>query len=298
MKKYLQGLLLIVFFLVLAQGINSEEPAPVGSKNCLWKVTSKTNTVYLLGSIHFLKKENYPLGKPYENAYNNSKILIVEADTSGGGQEERIAALTKRLGFYNKGKTLNDVLSTETYKLAKAQMESSGLDISKYSNAKPWFLALMIYSVKLQSYGFSPEFGVDNYFMKRSRAEGKKIIQLETAEYQLNLFNTLPEKTQEMLLLQTIKEIEMTEKEASTVVNSWLTGDDKTLKDVLLSSFKDYPELYQKILTDRNNSWLPKIENFLRRRDNYLVVVGTGHLIGDNGLVNQLKERGYEVIRQ
>ncbi|MBF0520560.1 MAG: TraB/GumN family protein, partial [Nitrospirae bacterium] len=267
-------------------------------KNCLWKVKSKTNTVYLLGSIHFLKAENYPLGKPYENAYNDSKIIVVEADTGASGQGQRIASLTKQQGFYHNGKTLKGVLSTGAYKIAKAQVESSGLDISKYDTAKPWFLALMIYSVKLQSYGFSPEHGVDNYFMMRSRAEGKKIIQLETAEYQLGLFNTLPEKTQEMLLLQTIKEIEMTEKEASTVVNSWLTGDDDTLKDVLLSSFKDYPELYKKLIIDRNNNWLPQIENFLQGTENYLIVVGTGHLIGDNGLVNLLKKRGVEVVRQ
>jgi uncharacterized protein YbaP (TraB family) len=108
----------------------------------------------------------------------------------------------------------------------------------------------------------------------------------------------LPPKTQEAALLQTLKELDMMEKEFDAIVQAWKIGDTKRLEDSLLESFKEYPEVYQKIVSERNKNWIPKIEESLKRRGKTMLVVGAAHLVGTDGVVELLRNKGYVVEPQ
>jgi hypothetical protein len=114
-------------------------------------------------------------------------------------------------------------------------------------------------------------------------------------EYQIDLFDGMSERTQELLLLQTLKDVHAMEGVVHTIVKAWASGDMKTLDSVLLRSLREHPEVYQRFVSDRNRAWLPKIESYLSQSENYMVVVGAGHLAGKDGIIEMLKAKGYSV---
>ncbi|MEW5979711.1 MAG: TraB/GumN family protein [Acidobacteriota bacterium] len=260
-------------------------------KSCLWKVRSKTSVMYLLGSIHILKKEAYPLSPAIEEAFNDSRKLVVEVDLDGEGQNATRALMLSK-GLYSGGRTLSQTISSQAFEKAKVACRELGLSLDRMSFFKPWLLAITLTALKLQTLGFDPEYGIDKYFSDKARTTGKSIIGLETLEYQVGRFEAMSEQLQESLLLQTLDELETVESEFDQIVNSWSKGDLTGL-ETLLESFKEYPEAYQLLLVERNRNWMPQIESLLKDKQNCLVVVGAAHLIGEDGLVRMLKDRGY-----
>jgi uncharacterized protein YbaP (TraB family) len=147
----------------------------------------------------------------------------------------------------------------------------------------------------LQQLGFDPNQGLDKYFFDKAKLAKKEIVGLETIEYQLGFFDGMEMGTQELLLLQTLNDLETLEGEFDEIVKSWATGDIEALERTLLKDFAEYPEVYKRFVSERNRNWLPKIESLVGQRDNYLVIVGTLHLVGKEGVIELLKERGYSV---
>lgn len=287
-----------VIFLIWmeSQGLYGVNNLGAAEKTSLWKIQSKTNTVYLLGSIHYLRAENYPLNQTIEDAFKDSKNLVLEIDLGGADQKaSQQVMITKAV--YTNGKSLKESISEKTYGLAAQQAQGLGIDIQTLNSFKPWFVALAIATMKLQSLGFDPNYGVDRYFYQKAKEDSKAVTGLETVEYQINLFDGMPEKTQESLLEETIRDLDTAEADVSKVVNAWASGDIATLDTALLQTVRDYPEVYQKLILDRNRNWLPKIEGLLTQKENYLVVVGAGHLAGKDGVVEMLKAKGYAVVQ-
>jgi len=272
-------------------------PASSAAENSpLWKVRSKNNVVYLLGSIHYLKPQNYPLDPAIEAAFKDAKKLAFEIDLESGeaGQREQLMVLK---GVYADGKTLKDHVAPETYALAEKQLKALRLDIQIFNQFEPWVTALTVLGLKLQAMGFDPGQGIDRYFFRKAKKERKETVGFETLEYQLGLFDGLPERVQEALLLQSLDDADLTETAASAVVKAWASGDLQALDALLLQGMRDHPELYRALIVDRNRAWLPKIESYLSQNENYLVIVGAGHLAGKDGLIEMLKAKGYSVER-
>lgn len=284
----------LVFISLASSLLHPQEKPGVNEKSFLWKVQSKKNTVYILGSIHFLKKDSYPLGKTIEKAFNDTKKLVLEIDPASLNQESSQRAMLMK-GLYDNSRTLKENISEGTYTLAEKQAKKLGMDIRTLNKFEPWFIALTITTLKLRKLSLSPNYGIDKYFSDKARKAEKEILSLETFEYQINLFDKMGQGTQELLLLQTLKDVDVMEKEFNRIVDSWATGDMKRLEKILLGSFGEYPEVYQKLISDRNRRWLPKIERFLAQSENYMVIVGAGHLVGKEGLIELLKEKGYSL---
>ena len=271
----------------------AQERQKVSSKSFLWKVQSKKNAVYILGSVHFLKKEHYPLPKAIEDAFADAKRLVLEIDIEGLGLE-----ITQRMmlkAIYDNGKTLQESISKEAFTLAGKRAKELGLDIYMLNQFEPWYVALTLATLKLQNLGFNPNYGVDKYFSMKAKETGKEIASLETLEYQIDLFDRMSPATQELLLLQTLRDLDVMEKEFNRIIGAWAGGDAKTLEALLLKSFREFPEIHQKLVSERNRNWLHKIENFLAHNENFIVVVGAGHLVGKDGVIELLKEKGYLV---
>jgi uncharacterized protein YbaP (TraB family) len=281
------SILIVLVFSVLAQEVVSQS-----KKSFLWRVQSKTTTVYVLGSIHYLKKEIYPLHKKIENAFNQSDVLVVEANVS----DEKRMDPKKLVGsaFYPDNETFENHVSPKIYGLVKKELVRLGIPLDLVDKQKPWLLAITLASFEISKLGFDPNHGIDRYFLSKAMGK-KKILELESFDYQIDLFSKLSEKDQELFLLYTLKDIKVLEKELDKLVKAWTSGDTKSLESIVtrsVSEDKRLSPIYKKIIYERNRNMALKIEDFLRTKETYFVIVGAGHLVGNRGIVELLKGKG------
>ena len=291
-RKTISALSAILLFL-LCINVSAQETKGHDRKHPLWKISSKTNTVYLLGSVHVLKQDAYPLDKSIEQAYENSPRLFFEINLDEV-DAQKLQQLTVAKGVYHDGRTLKDDLSAQTYEFAKKRLADYGMNIEKFERLKPWLMAMSIVVSELQRLGFDPSQGVDKYFFEMAKKDMKKIDGFETAEYQLNLLGDMPAGMQEAMLLQTMKDIDV-QKEFNVIIEAWKSGNAEALDAVLLKSFRDFPDVYQRLITDRNKNWMPKIESLIGQKENAMIILGAAHLVGKGGILAALKQEGYQV---
>lgn len=289
--KLIRYAIVIVLILSIAHITLAEED---GKKNFLWEIESKNNIVYLLGSLHLFKEEDYPLDPEIERAFDNSQVLVFEIDPDSVSAPE-VQNLMLKKSIYENGKTLKENISPETYNSISEKIKELGLEIQNFNNFKPWFVSITLALLKLQNLGFDPNRGIDRHFFNKAKKDKKETKSLETVEFQLNLFADLSPKIQEEMLQQTLKDLDIIEEHMNDIVGYWKNGNTKNLKEIIFESLDDYPELYAKIFKERNHDWLKQIEPFLNENQNYMVVVGSGHLLGKDGLINLLEEKGYKV---
>jgi len=266
---------------------------PQPQKHFLWKVESKQNTVYLLGSIHALQQKHYPLSPTIYNAFNQCGTIMFEVDLGElFSPMSQLQLLTK--GLYITGDTLKTVLSPDQYETAKVLMAERGHNIEDFHRMKPWMAASAVTALELQKIGFDGEFGVDRHIFEKAQESKVDIEGLESVEYQLGLFENLPLRVQEYFLIQSLEDLEDIENRIQAIVKAWEGGQVKEL-EALLAGMKDYPELYQSLVVTRNQNWLPQIEQRLQKRGPVFVVVGALHLLGEEGILAALGKKGYRV---
>jgi len=288
-------LVISVLFLAAAASVPSlhaEERS--GSRTSLWKCTSGRNTAYLLGSIHFLKKENYPLPAVMEKVLTEADTVVFEMDmaAAGSGNDSQLF-LSK--GMYPPGRTLSEAVHRDTYELLRKKSGQMGLEIKLLNNFRPWFVTLTLLSLKLKESGFDPDYGIDRYFQVKAAKLHKKIVALETMTEQIDIFAGLSDRDQEALILQTLNELDTMDEDVGRLVEAWQSGDGEAMAGMVLKSYRDYPVIYDRLIVRRNQKWLGEIERYLRQGKSVLVVVGAGHLVGTDGLVAMLQRRGYAV---
>ncbi len=295
MKKLLL-VVLSFFVLTLAQAEND--------KAFFWKVSpvegdSGEATVYLMGSIHFADKSFYPLRKEIEQAFDQSDYLVVELDINKVNADAYNEILLEK-GIYKDGKTVEDVLTKETLSQLRQRLTRLNVSYDAVKNYKPGILVLTLSAIQVTQMGFQPELGIDAYFLNKAAQQvGKQIIELETLRQQLDLFIDIPDG--ELLLKESLYSLDEAEALMADMVKLWKQGDEVKMNTLLFEdSLDDYPEfnkIYDSLFFDRNDKMTIKINDMLKQQGSYFVVVGSGHLIGEKGIVNLLKEKGYTVER-
>ncbi len=281
---------LLVFSLLLGLFLYSAAAA----KSCVWQVHGKSNSVYLVGSIHLLDKSAYPLPAKMEAAYANSPNLVFELNLDSSATRRAQTFILSKALFQN-GKTLKTVLPPQTYQLTDSIASGLGLPIEKFSLFKPWMVSVSLMMVKLQKLGFNPAYGLDRYFFTKGKKEGKRLLNFETVQEQIGFIDSLPLKLQQEMLLQTAREFETMQTEMDKMISAWKNGDTATLEALTFKSFENLPELKETLLVRRNGQWFNKIVSFLQTTQNYCIVAGVGHMIGPEGLVRLLQQAGYKV---
>lgn len=267
------------------------------SQNFLWSVETSQNKVYLLGSIHVLSQRDYPLPTVMNDAFNQADNVVFELDINDLESTETQAIMLST-ATPTDGKTLQDLISPETYKLVDETMVKLQFPIEIFTNFKPWFVSISLVALQLQNLGFDPAYGVDRHFFDKAIAEQKPVISLETIEEQLRVFDLLTPQQQDDLLRQTLEDMDNLEASFQQMLQAWKSGDVETLEQLILSGFEDYPDLGNRLFRDRNLKWMTKINDFLEDDKNYLIVVGAGHLVGEDGIITMLKNQGYLVKRE
>jgi uncharacterized protein len=260
----------------------------------LWEVRGKSNSVYLLGSIHFARQDFFPLAKPIEQAYDRSAILIFETDLGEMKSKETESKLLKA-GMCPTGETLSQHVSKQTYAALESWLKDAVGQPSAFDQMKPWLASVSVVALELQKLGFSPDQGIDEHFHSRAKADKKEIRGLETIDFQINLFTNLPREEDELFLKSMLEDVDRFPKIFGDVIDAWKSGNAQKIESLLLEVTRKYPSIHRRFLTDRNRAWLPRIEELLRGDKNVFVVVGMAHLVGKEGVVDLLKKKGFQV---
>jgi uncharacterized protein YbaP (TraB family) len=264
------------------------------AKTFAWKATGKGGVVYVIGSVHVLSKDFYPLNAALEAAYKDSDLLVEELNLDEAtGLDNQMAFLSR--GMLPSTTSLDKVVSPATYALLTKRLAGSGIPIEPLNLLKPWMVALMLEQLEWQKAGLDPELGLDKHFFDQAKRDGKAVQGFETVEYQLSLFDDMPAAEQEHLLAETLKDIDTEQSNMSKLIEAWRTGDSATVERIVLADLKPEPQLYQRLLAGRNRNWMPKIDALLLRKGHALIVVGAAHLVGSDGLIAMLKAKGYTV---
>ena len=249
----------------------------------------------MLGSIHFFKKELYPLNKRIEKAFDDSDILVVEANINDITKVD--IGLLMEKSFYAGDDTLENHISSKTYELVVSEVGRLGIPLELIYKQKPWFLALTLSALELIHLGFDPRFGIDVHFL--TKAQGKKeILELESVDYQIELLSGFSDEEQEIFLYSTMMHSNIIRKDIDKILEAWTTGDAGGIESMLEKSMRvdaDMTAIAEKMFYKRNRNMTSKIKEFLVTEKTYFVVVGAGHLVGKDGIVEILKTRGYHI---
>ena len=287
-----------VFFFTTPLGLQAKSAAvQQRSASCLWTVQTQAHKIYLLGSLHLLKPDDYPLSAAMNAAYSQSQMLFFETDLEAMQQPAMLMKI-QELGFYPQGENLFQDIDADTRRRLEKKMADLGLPLEVYIRLKPWLVATDLAVQELNKLGFNPIYGVDVHFFKKAKADGKPIGFLEPPEFQINLLGNMDKQAQNDFLNQTLKDLEVVNELAVDLIKSWKDGDAHKLHALLNESFKDYPELHDRLLIRRNKKWVEKIEGAMRQNKNVLFVVGAGHLVGPESVIDLLEKQGYRVKQQ
>jgi uncharacterized protein YbaP (TraB family) len=264
------------------------------TRNFGWKVTGRDSTVYLVGSVHLLTKDFYPLHAALESAYKDSDLLVEEVDIAEmTGPGAQITMLQK--GMQPSSTPIDKVLSPATFALLQKKATELNLPIDALKQFKPWMIALTIEAMQWQKAGFDPQYGLDMHFYEQAKNDSKAVQGLETVEYQIARFDEMPPEMQDHLLSETLKEMDTEQQSMAKLIEAWRIGDAPAVERIVLKDLQQEPQLYQRLLVERNKNWMPKLEALFARRSRALVVVGAAHLVGPDGLLAMLKAKGYKV---
>lgn len=295
MGMVLRTILAAVVAAALASGVATAQDA---RKHFLWKVEGPGASVaYLLGSLHVLTPEFYPLSADINKAFAASRTLVEELDLDElNDPAQMMSALSKAM--LSDGRTLDQIVAPSTFAEVSKRAEKAGLPMMALQRMKPWLVAITLMGPTLQAAGFKAELGVDKHFFDRAKEAGLKRQALETLSYQLDRFDQLSPRLQEDMLISSMKELDTQVGNVRELAQQWAAGDVKALEASLLVSFEGSRELYDRLLVERNHNWVPHVETCLQQDAGCFIVVGAAHLVGPDGLPTLLLAKGYKVTQQ
>ena len=286
----MKGYLLTFFSLLCAVSVSAQaEPAA-------WRVTGEdTGELLLLGSIHYLRQEDYPLPSNIDELYQQADTLVMELDLDDLDTLS-VENLFVEAGTLPPGSSLQTVLTPAVYELAETRSAEFGLDLAFATRLEPWLVASTLMDLGMNALGFNASRGLEQHLLRRATSDGKQVLGLETLEDQIHVFDQLSIKEQEALLLQTLNEIDSADDAMDELLNAWRDGRVNTLANELTANFEDFPILYRHLVIDRNERWLNPLRQLLETGERYLVVVGALHLVGDDSVIELLQHQGLSVI--
>ncbi len=274
----------------LAQADTAEHPVT------MWMAEGASNRVYLLGSVHLLRERDHPLPRVIDDVYEDAEMLYMELDMDDL-DPLLMQATVNRLGMLDDGRSLRDVMGEELYAEAMAKAAELDLPLEMLDRTEPWLAAITVEQLALSRIGFNPSYGVEMHLLKKASADGKEILGFESVEQQLAYLDGLSLAAQRELLMQTLAESAGIHDIMDELILAWRSGDIDYLEQTLLDDISGYPELYDAIVANRNRLWVDTIDALLEHGEDYLVVVGALHLVGEDGVPQLLQRRGVNITQ-
>jgi uncharacterized protein YbaP (TraB family) len=283
---------LAIFFLPIAAVHGSNDRA------LFWQVQSENATVYLLGSIHFADESFYPLRREIEEAFYLSDHLVVEINIDDE-KARRYRELIKEKGSYKGETTIRDEITYQTYRKLESVLRRLDMPMDMVHKQKPGILVLTLTSIQVMRMGFLPEMGIDAYLLRNALRTDKSIIELETIDEQIDIFLNISDG--DLLLREALFSLDEAEAQMLDMVFCWKTGDEACIESILfedaLINYPSFVSIYDILFFRRNEDMANDIKTFLDSKGTYFVVVGAGHLVGEKGIPDLLRNAGYQVRR-
>ncbi|MFC6841853.1 TraB/GumN family protein [Xanthomonas theicola] len=296
--------LLLCLTLFAAAPVPARAPPPAAAPGAapptplLWKVDGPSGALYLLGSFHLLKPHDYPLAHEVDAAYAASPRLLFELSPQDV-ESPQLGAQMLQAAQRQDGKRLQDDLDAATWQRLRRYAAGHGLPLEQMGGFEPWFVGLSISMAEMKAQGLQADVGLDRHFMDKATQAGKAVEGLETAQAQIALLDGMDPVEQRQMLTEALDDAEQGATQTQRMHAAWRRGDEHLLwREIGVKMKRDYPRLYQRINVERNQAWVPRLEQRLRDgQGDTLVVVGALHLLGPDGVVQALRARGYTVER-
>ena len=271
----------------------ASSPARSQSGSSVWEVSKNGNTLFLGGSIHVLRKTDYPLPKEFDQAFSRSMALVLEADIEQMADETIMMYLMSQMVLPGN-QTLQTILDPDAYEALGTKFDEYGIPIDQIAKLKPSMAILVLTTLQIQEFGFVQQ-GVDAHYLQKARDEGKDIHYLETVQAQIDMIVTMGDGYESDYVRYSLQDMENTETELAELLAEWKAGGLSGMEATLTEMKEQWPDLYRVMVTDRNAAWIPHIERYLDSGTVFLVIVGLAHLHGPDGLLRQLEDSGYTV---
>ena len=262
----------------------------------VWRVTDDAgHTLYLAGSIHYLRASDYPLPAPYEQAYRASTALAFEHDPADDGRrfQEAFGAATR----YPLGGKLKDHVDPRTYAYllrVVGNAHGSTAPEERIEHLRPWALAFLLESPGgLQ--GVSSSFGVEAHFVEKARRDHKPMAGLVPLRDHIAVFGKMSDADSEAWLLLAFIHMNTEGKAFEQSVANWKRGDVAAMDRAEQEELRDAPGLRRRMLSDRNAVWVPRLEGYLRSGKTWMAIAGAAHMAGGDSVPTLLRARGYHV---
>lgn len=308
---------LLWFPLVLGSLVAGEPPA----QPLLWRATkaeANSPTIHLLGSLHVGRPDFYPVQPQVAAAYADADLCVFEVNLAKAASLWQAGRLMLR-GRLEDGKLLQDVVSEQTWTDLQACATRLGVPMLVLNPLKPWLCSQILTAAAVVQAGYDPQTGTDQHFFRLAQQDQKQIAALESVGQQLNILQQALEPLGEKVLVQTLEELADLKESLGKLAASWHAGDEKELAKLLREMEVDDEKAYALLISDRNTKWVPKLEKLAvsprpvppppaegepepppvpTGPRHLFVVVGAGHLVGEDSILELLRQNGWTVERE
>lgn len=309
MKRKSIFLIITIFTLIVFSACGKKEIVKEDNEitPLFYKISDKNNTtIFLLGSIHAADDTIYPLNDTIMNSFNDSDYLAVEVDTLSLQNNFDLSLKLAEKMMYNDSTTIKNHIGDELYNKMVNFLKEKKSYSSLYDNYKPVFFESLFENLIIDDAKLKSESGIDTYFLSLASENNKKILEVESAEFQYNLLLNTPLELDKIMIEEYIDNYDLNVSQMKDLYELWKKGDKEQLENILINSEsqnvteeeKKLMENYnQSLIIDRNYGMANVLENYFEKKQNVFCVVGLGHVIGDEGIINLLQKRGYDVVQ-
>lgn len=260
----------------------------------VWKVASPRGHVYVGGTFHLLTPADYPLPPEYDAAYLAAQTIVLETDLDRL-RDPAFARTMQRTLQYPPGRNVIATLKPDTVRQVKAYLAAKKIPFEDLAMLRPGMLSVTLTMIELSSLGLTGT-GVDEHFHQRAQQDGKPLRWFESAEQQLEFLARMGEGREDELIAYTLADMKNIPRLMADMKSAWRRGDSAALEASSLQPYvEDFPELMDMLLHRRNDDWIPTIEQMIDSDGTEFLLVGALHLVGERGLLAQLRRRGYTV---
>lgn len=267
---------------------------PAVADTAVWKASSGDNHIYLGGTVHLLRAADFPLPAEFDQAYADSDRLFFETDIASMNDLATQAKMLQQL-MYSDSRTLQTVLNAESYTALSDYASKLGMHLAVMQKFKPGLVVSTLEVMEFQSMGFTPQ-GVDMYFYSRAVADAKPTGELEPVQAQIDYIARMGEGNESEFILLSLQDMQEIDADMDKLISAWRGGDNKQLAELFVNDMKEESaDLYNSLLVERNNNWMPVIESLFTQDGTEFVLVGAAHLVGEDGLLNKLSRKGYTI---
>lgn len=255
----------------------------------LWQIFGNglAQPSYLFGTIHLMCPDDIQVTEAMESALKDSEKVVMEVDMD----EPNIMMDMQKAAMMTDGTTLNDLLSEEEYQMVGNYLQDSlKIPIQALNTMKPLMLSMLTFLDVLDCQPGSYEM----VLTQRAKSQEKEVLGLETIEDQTAVFDAIPLEEQSDYLVEAIEKYDETVAETESMIDAYQKGSVSELYDITHEAMKDMENAEKALLTDRNQKWIPTMEEMVKQQPTFFAV-GAAHLGGTQGVIALLKEKGYTV---